>query len=122
MTISSDDLVRVSGIIVGMGVAVLAAYDAVASSGTNLLALPLAASGLALSYSVGSSQDSLRRRDTQVVAYLANNPAASLPAISAATGLPTERALSSLRYLLADGLVVSEAGQSSGVRSYRLAP
>ncbi|MFF5456167.1 MarR family transcriptional regulator [Streptomyces sp. NPDC012950] len=76
---------------------------------------------MTLIYTAGSFQDYLRRRDTRVVAYLANNPGMPLPEISAATGLHEERVASSLQRLAADGLVASEAGSPAAARSYRLA-
>ncbi|MFD8012450.1 MarR family transcriptional regulator [Streptomyces sp. NPDC058955] len=121
MSISSDDLVRASGVITGMGASVLAGYDSFTGPGSALLGLPLACCGVGLAYTAGLFQDRLRRRDGRVVAYLANNPDASLPAISAATGLREARVVSSLRNLISDGLVAPKGGRSSDVRSYRLA-
>ncbi|MFD5327956.1 winged helix-turn-helix transcriptional regulator [Streptomyces sp. NPDC127092] len=121
MTIHSDDLVRASGHIIGLGASVLAAYDAVAGSGSAFFGLPLVCCGMTLVYTAGSFQDSLRRRDTRVVACLANNPGMPIPEISAATGLHEERVASSLQRLVADGLVASEAGPPLAARSYRLA-
>ncbi|MFJ5074943.1 winged helix-turn-helix domain-containing protein [Streptomyces sp. NPDC088553] len=120
MTIYSDDLVRASGHIVGLGASGLAAYDVVAGSGSASFRLPLACCGMALVYTAGSFQDHLRRRDTRVVAYLSNNPGTPLPEISAATGLSEERVASSLQRLVADGLVASEASPPPAARSYRL--
>ncbi|MFI1979286.1 winged helix-turn-helix domain-containing protein [Streptomyces wedmorensis] len=121
MTIYSDDLVRASGHIVGLGASVLAAYDAVAGSGSPSLGLPLACCGMTLIYTAGSFQDHLRRRDTRVVAYLSAHPGTPLPEISAATGLSEERVASSLQRLAADGTVTSQAGPPPASRSYRLA-
>ncbi|MBB4981512.1 winged helix-turn-helix domain-containing protein [Streptomyces nymphaeiformis] len=121
MTIYSDDLVRASGHIVGLGASVLAAYDAVAGSGSASLGLPLACCGMTLVYTAGSFQDRLRRRDTRVVAYLSNNPDTALAEISAATGLSEGCIASSLQRLVADGTVASEAGPPPAARSYRLA-
>ncbi|MFF7777027.1 winged helix-turn-helix transcriptional regulator [Streptomyces tanashiensis] len=121
MTIYSDDLVRASGHIVGLGASVLAAYDAVAGSGSASFGLPLACRGVTLVYTAGSFQDHLRRRDTRIVAYLANSPGTPLPEISAATGLSKERVASSLQRLVADSTVASEAGPPPAARSYRLA-
>ncbi|MER5970356.1 helix-turn-helix domain-containing protein [Streptomyces sp. NPDC002055] len=119
MTIYSDDLVQAT--MAGLGVAVFAAYDAVAGSGLVPHGLPQLCCGVALVYTAGSFQDYLRRRDTRVVAYLSGNPGTPLPEISSATGLSKERVASSLQRLVADGLVVSEGGPTSLARSYRLA-
>ncbi|MFJ6518691.1 AsnC family protein [Streptomyces filamentosus] len=121
MTIYSDDLVRASGHIVGLGASALAAYDAVAGSGSVSFGLPLACCGMTLLYTAGSFQDHLRRRDTRIVAFLSANPSTSLHEISSATGLSEERVASSLQRLVTDGTVAFQTAPPPAACSYRLA-
>ncbi|MBV1949155.1 MULTISPECIES: MarR family transcriptional regulator [unclassified Streptomyces] len=116
MTIPSDDLTRFATHFVGF----TAIYNGVMGHGILSNGLTLLCCGAALVYTAGVGQDYLRRRDTQVVAYLSSNTGARLPKISAATGLTQERAASSLQRLVADGLVAKESGASRLAHSYRL--
>ncbi len=121
MTFYSDDLVRIASHIVGSGTAVLAAYDAISSSGTASRGIPQVCCAMLLLYTAGIFQDYLRRRDTRVVACLSENPNAPLSKISSATGLNHDRVASSLQRLITDGLVIAETGPSAPARLYWLA-
>ncbi|MFD9206579.1 MarR family transcriptional regulator [Streptomyces sioyaensis] len=119
MTIYGDDLIRITHRATGLSACAFGVYDAVASSGSDVHGLTMAYCGAMLAYTTGSFQDYLRRRDTQVVAYLAGNPGSSLPQICAATGLHEDRVGSSLQRLLRDGLVFPESGAAVAYRLSR---
>ncbi|MFG2816199.1 MarR family transcriptional regulator [Streptomyces sp. NPDC048410] len=121
MNIYSDDFIKATKLFVGLSAVYFVAIDAIWGPGNVKYGLALLICGVLLVHTAGRGQDHLRRRDTQVVAYLSSNPGTPLPKISAATGLKQGSVASSLQRLAADGLVVTESGTAPLTRSYRLA-
>lgn len=116
MTIYGDDLIRITHRATGLSACAFGFYDAVAGAGSDVHGLVMTYCGAILVYTTGSFLDYLRRRDTQLVAYLAGNPGSSLPQISAATGLHEDQVGSSLQRLTRDGLLLPESGAAVAYR------
>ncbi|MFJ4007351.1 MarR family transcriptional regulator [Streptomyces sp. NPDC090023] len=121
MTIPSDDLTKTAKLFVGYTAVNFAALNAFLGYGNAAYGFALLVSGVLLAHTAGGGADYLRRRDTQVVAYLSGHPGTPLPQISAATGLKEGSVASSLQRLVADGLVVMESGTAPLTRPYHLA-